>query len=149
MGSPHSVRYSRLTRLQSDLSDFLPGLLTTMFAAAGTLLNTSKRAQSQGKVRRSTNTHPCLVLRHTRHVQPVRYNIDAWDEMMMDRDRRLTGHSRGQKARYPFACSLNRGVCSLGPYSWMLNDDVSRFQSDPIPPEGFDTSSAWYTQQTS
>ncbi|KAH0840180.1 hypothetical protein J3R83DRAFT_1164 [Lanmaoa asiatica] len=74
------------------------GLLTTMFAAAGTLLNTSKRAQSQGK--------------------PVRYNIDSWDEMMMDRDRRLTGHLRGQK-------------------------------SDPTPPEGFDTSNAWYTQQTS
>ncbi|KAG6378980.1 NADH dehydrogenase 1 alpha subcomplex [Boletus reticuloceps] len=74
------------------------GLLTTMFAAAGTLLNTSKRTQSQGK--------------------PVRYNIDTWDEMMMDRDRRLTGHVRGQK-------------------------------SDLTPPEGFDTSSAWYTQQNS
>ncbi|KAG6331655.1 hypothetical protein ID866_7432 [Astraeus odoratus] len=71
------------------------GLLTSMFAAAGTLLNTSKRAQNQGK--------------------PVRYNIDAWDEMMMERDRRLTGHVRGQK-------------------------------SDPTPPEGFETSSAWYTQ---
>ncbi|KAI9574409.1 small secreted protein [Boletus coccyginus] len=74
------------------------GLLTTMFAAAGTLFNTSKRAQNQGK--------------------PVRYNIDSWEEMMMDRDRRLTGHPRGQK-------------------------------SDPTPPEGFDTSSTWYTQQTS
>ncbi|KAN0097195.1 NADH dehydrogenase 1 alpha subcomplex [Tylopilus felleus] len=80
------------------------GLLTTMFAAAGTLLNTSKRAQSQGKTRLD--------------LQPVRYNIDAWDEMMMDRDKRLTGHIRGQK-------------------------------SDPTSPEGFDTSSAWYTQQTS
>ena len=27
-----------------------PGLLTTMFAAAGTLLNVSQRAQNQGKV---------------------------------------------------------------------------------------------------
>ncbi|KAF9821193.1 hypothetical protein IEO21_00801 [Rhodonia placenta] len=52
------------------------GLVTTMFAAAGTLLNISKRAQNQGK--------------------PVRYHIDAWDEMMMDRDKRLTGHMRGQ-----------------------------------------------------
>ncbi|KAG1752470.1 NADH dehydrogenase 1 alpha subcomplex [Suillus paluster] len=52
------------------------GLLTSMFAAAGTLLNTSKRAQNQGK--------------------PVRYHVDTWDEMMMDRDRRLTGHIRGQ-----------------------------------------------------
>ncbi|KAI0689232.1 small secreted protein [Cytidiella melzeri] len=52
------------------------GLVTTMFAAAGTLLNVSKRAQNQGK--------------------PIRYHLDAWDEMMMDRDKRLTGHERGQ-----------------------------------------------------
>jgi hypothetical protein len=40
-----------------------------------------------------------------RRFQPPRYNIDAWDEMMMDRDRRLTGHPRGQTV-----CSL------LGPH---------------------------------
>ncbi|CAL1700294.1 unnamed protein product [Somion occarium] len=72
------------------------GLVTTMFAAAGTLLNVSKRAQNQGK--------------------PVRYHIDAWDEMMMDRDKRLTGHKRGQ---------------STNPYA----------------PEGFETSSIWYTER--
>ncbi|KAM5534794.1 hypothetical protein V8D89_011510 [Ganoderma adspersum] len=54
------------------------GLVTIMFAATGTLLNTSKRLQNQGK--------------------PVRYNVDAWDDMMMDRDKRLTGHKRGQQA---------------------------------------------------
>ncbi|KAF8874355.1 small secreted protein [Infundibulicybe gibba] len=54
------------------------GLLTAMFGAAGTLLNTSKTAQNQGK--------------------PIRYNIDRWDEMMMRRDERLTGHKRGQTA---------------------------------------------------
>ncbi|KAF9238819.1 small secreted protein [Melanogaster broomeanus] len=75
-----------------------PCLLTSMFAVAGTLLNTSKRAQNQWK--------------------PVRYNIDAWEEMMMDRDRRLTGHLRGQK-------------------------------TDTTPPEGFETSSAWYSRQVS
>ncbi|KAH8118735.1 small secreted protein [Phellopilus nigrolimitatus] len=53
------------------------GLLTTMFAAAGTLLNVSQRAQNLGK--------------------PPRYKIDEWDEMMMERDRRLTGHRRGQQ----------------------------------------------------
>ncbi|KAF9000195.1 small secreted protein [Cyathus striatus] len=52
------------------------GLLTTMFGAAGTLMNVSARAQNQGK--------------------PPRYHIDEWDEMMMERDRRLTGHVRGQ-----------------------------------------------------
>ncbi|KAH7916794.1 NADH dehydrogenase 1 alpha subcomplex [Hygrophoropsis aurantiaca] len=71
------------------------GLLTSMFAAAGTLLNVSKRAQNDGK--------------------PVRYHIDAWDEMMMDRDKRLTGSIRGQSA-------------------------------NPIAPEGFEISSAWYTE---
>ncbi|KAL9713016.1 hypothetical protein Ac2012v2_004257 [Leucoagaricus gongylophorus] len=52
------------------------GLLTAMFGAAGTLLNVSTRFQNQGK--------------------PPRYNIDRWDEMMMQRDERLTGHKRGQ-----------------------------------------------------
>jgi len=52
------------------------GLLTAMFGAAGTLLNVSKRAQNQGK--------------------PPRYHIDPWDEMLMERDKRLTGHIRGQ-----------------------------------------------------
>ncbi|KZT66039.1 NADH dehydrogenase 1 alpha subcomplex [Daedalea quercina L-15889] len=54
------------------------GLVTVMFGAAGTLLNVSKRAQNQGK--------------------PPRYHIDAWDEMMMDRDKRLSGHIRGQSS---------------------------------------------------
>ncbi|RPD66852.1 small secreted protein [Lentinus tigrinus ALCF2SS1-7] len=58
------------------------GLVTVMFGATGTLLNTSKRLQNQGK--------------------PVRYNVDAWDDMMMDRDKRLTGHKRGQVAE-PYA----------------------------------------------
>ncbi|KAI0774573.1 small secreted protein [Fomes fomentarius] len=54
------------------------GLVTVMFGATGTLLNTSKRLQNQGK--------------------PVRYHVDAWDDMMMDRDKRLTGHKRGQSS---------------------------------------------------
>ncbi|KAG1758548.1 hypothetical protein EDD22DRAFT_783775, partial [Suillus occidentalis] len=48
---------------------------------------------------------------------PVRYHINSWDEIMMDRGRRLTGHIRGQS-------------------------------SNPVPPEGFETSSAWYTKAT-
>ncbi|KAI0254865.1 small secreted protein [Lactifluus subvellereus] len=52
------------------------GLVTALFGAAGTLLNVSKRAQNQGK--------------------PPRYHIDSWEEMMMDRDQRLTGHARKQ-----------------------------------------------------
>ncbi|KZV97277.1 small secreted protein [Exidia glandulosa HHB12029] len=52
------------------------GLLTVMFGAAGTLYGGAQRLQNQGKL--------------------PRYGIDRWDEMMMERDRRLTGHFRGQ-----------------------------------------------------
>ncbi|KIM35161.1 hypothetical protein M413DRAFT_449868 [Hebeloma cylindrosporum] len=52
------------------------GLLTAMFGAAGTLVNLSQRAQNLGK--------------------PPRYGIDNWDTMMMNRDKQLTGHQRGQ-----------------------------------------------------
>ncbi|VDC02519.1 unnamed protein product [Peniophora sp. CBMAI 1063] len=50
-------------------------LVTTMFGAAGTLFKVSKTHQNNG-------------------LYP-RYSLDDWDEMMMDRDRRLTGHFRG------------------------------------------------------
>lgn len=32
-------------------------------------------------------------------LQPPRWNIDDWDAMMMERDRRLTGSLRGQRVR--------------------------------------------------
>jgi len=53
------------------------GLVTTMFAATGTLFSVVKREQNDGK--------------------PPRYGIESWDEMMMDRDKRLTGSRRGQQ----------------------------------------------------
>ncbi|KAF8345589.1 small secreted protein [Amanita rubescens] len=59
------------------------GLLTAMFGAAGTLLNTSYRAQNQGK--------------------PPRYHVDRWEEMMMRRDERLTGPQKGRVAPAEFA----------------------------------------------
>ncbi|KAF8311169.1 small secreted protein [Clavulina sp. PMI_390] len=52
------------------------GLLTGMYAVTGTLFNVVKRAENDGK--------------------PPRYNLEAWDDMMMERDRRLTGSKRGQ-----------------------------------------------------
>jgi len=58
------------------------GLLTVMFAATGTLLNTTKRLANEGL--------------------PPRYNIDNWDHMMMERDKRLTGTLRGQSTE-PYA----------------------------------------------
>ncbi|KAF7332590.1 Small secreted protein [Mycena kentingensis (nom. inval.)] len=52
------------------------GLVVAMFTAAGTLANVTFRAQNLGK--------------------PPRYSLDSWEEMMMARDYRLTGHNRGQ-----------------------------------------------------
>lgn len=69
-----------------------------MFGAAGTLLNVSTRGQNQGKV----CMHMFLVGMYLNFVyffQPARYNIDNWDDMMMRRDERLTGHKRGQTVR--------------------------------------------------
>jgi len=58
------VRRQETRRLTSAPYFFLPGLLTSMFAAAGTLLNTSKMAQNQGKVRIFSQLS---ILLHTRH----------------------------------------------------------------------------------
>ncbi|EAU82707.1 hypothetical protein CC1G_08864 [Coprinopsis cinerea okayama7 len=54
------------------------GLLTAMFGTAGTLFNISTRAQNEGL--------------------PPRYNLDKWESLMMERDKRLTGTKRGQTA---------------------------------------------------
>lgn len=39
------------------------------------------------------------ILRASHLFQPPRYKLDTWDHLMMERDRRLTGHLRGQKVR--------------------------------------------------
>lgn len=44
-------------------------------------------------------------------LQPPRYNVDAWDQMMMERDRRLTGSARGQSVSRELA---SPGVSTLG-----------------------------------
>jgi hypothetical protein len=78
----------------------LLGLVTALFGAAGTLLNVSKRAQNQGKVSQ-VYLVMCLYSLFIPYVphQPPRYHIDSWEEMMMDRDQRLTGHARKQTVR--------------------------------------------------
>ncbi|ORX35133.1 hypothetical protein BD324DRAFT_683036 [Kockovaella imperatae] len=53
------------------------GLLVGLFGVAGTGLNIVKRSQNDWK--------------------PPRYSLDRWEEMMMERDRRLTGTLRGQR----------------------------------------------------
>lgn len=56
---------------------------------------------------------------------------------MMDRDKRLTGHFRGQRVRLS------------GPVYRFPNLIAPTCQTDPIAPEGFDTSSVWYTERAS
>jgi hypothetical protein len=41
-------------------------------------------------------------------AQPPRYNLDAWDQMMVERDRRLTGSWRGQSVSGAWASSAVR-----------------------------------------
>jgi hypothetical protein len=80
----------------------LPGLVTALFGAAGTLLNVSKRAQNQGKVSQVSASHYVSALIYftpCTSFQPPRYHIDSWEEMLMDRDQRLTGHARKQTVR--------------------------------------------------
>ncbi|KAI7954941.1 hypothetical protein MJO28_005341 [Puccinia striiformis f. sp. tritici] len=58
-------------------ASFIPlGLLTVMFGVSGTLLNVTRRLQNDGK--------------------PPDYCVDKWDEMMKERNKRLTGKPRGQ-----------------------------------------------------
>ncbi|WVN87599.1 uncharacterized protein L203_102782 [Cryptococcus depauperatus CBS 7841] len=52
------------------------GLLVAMFGVTGNLFSAAKFMTNDGK--------------------PPRYGIDPWDEMMMSRDKRLTGSHRGQ-----------------------------------------------------
>ena len=67
-------------------------------------------------------------------LKAPRYGVDAWDEMMMDRDTRMTGHARVQTVR-------------LAELEFIVGVSSSCTQSEPIAPEGFDTSSVWYTER--
>lgn len=53
------------------------------------------------------------------YLQPPRYRIDNWDEMMMKRDERLTGHKRGQTVRLVqhaiLACPFNTSWITVKP----------------------------------
>jgi hypothetical protein len=52
---------------------------------------------------------------------------------MMDRDKRLTGHERGQSV------CIRRIIITF--------DLLSGFQTESIAPESFATNSKWYTQR--
>ncbi|CAJ0923211.1 14703_t:CDS:2 [Entrophospora sp. SA101] len=52
------------------------GIIIGMFGVTGTLINLSRRYQHDWK--------------------PERFQLDRWDKLMMERDRRLTGSLYGQ-----------------------------------------------------
>lgn len=79
--------------------------------------------------------HVILILScrsHALSLQPPRYGVDEWDEMMMERDRRLTGSLRGQKVSKYVSHAL-----------YESSPSARRYQSDPTPPEGFATNSTY------
>jgi hypothetical protein len=101
LGRPLFLSVSQHPCLSRPLLSSL-GLVTALFGAAGTLLNVSKRAQNQGKVSQVSVSHHVSVLIYftpCASFQPPRYHIDSWEEMLMDRDQRLTGHARKQTVR--------------------------------------------------
>ncbi|KAF6748957.1 hypothetical protein DFP72DRAFT_764888, partial [Ephemerocybe angulata] len=61
------------------------GLLTAIFGTAGTLLNVSTHFQNLGRLR---------------DFSEGPFDLDKWEESMLERDRRLTGHKRGRKCTY-------------------------------------------------
>ncbi|KAG8982104.1 hypothetical protein FRC05_000246 [Tulasnella sp. 425] len=66
------------------------GLLTTMFGVTGTAFNLARRVTNDGK---DADNFLNLLAN-----APPRYGLDDWDEMMMERDKRITGSLRGQKS---------------------------------------------------
>lgn len=76
----------------------MPGLLTGMYAVTGTLFSVVKRGENDGKVCPLSLRDAYKLLKYCK-IQPPRYNLEAWDDMMMERDRRLTGSVRGQTVR--------------------------------------------------
>ena len=66
--------------------------------------------------------------------QPPRYGIDDWDQMMMQRDKRLTGSIRGQSvSAIPF------------PIRYVQYQNFP-FQDNPKAPPEFATNSIQYTR---
>ena len=64
--------------------------------------------------------------------QPLRHNLDDWERMMMKRDYRLTGSTRGQAVR------------GRGSLTWRVADGEQR---DPTAPPEFATNSFWSTER--
>lgn len=82
-------------------------------------------------------------------LQPARYGIDRWDEMMMERDRRLTGSKRGQSVSQslwlfsPLHSCVAVALCA--PHD--LPPKRANVQTDPIAPKDFSTNSVWATER--
>lgn len=94
--------------VSDETSCEITALLTTMFGVGGTLFKTVRTMNNDGKVSKSiiislrdpglSNISPTrLSIIYDKFVcQTPRYGLDQWDQMMMVRDKRLTGNIRGQ-----------------------------------------------------
>ena len=89
-------------------------------------------------------------------IQPPRYNLDSWDQMMVERDRRLTGSWRGQSVRCASLLSdwdvlVRGGSVVSGNRSGtadMVEDRRRRGgTTNPAAPKDFATNSIWETER--
>ncbi|TYJ53041.1 hypothetical protein B9479_006318 [Cryptococcus floricola] len=112
------------------------GLLVAMFGVTGNLFSAAKFLTNDGKA--------------------PRYNIDTWESMMMERDRRLTGSLRGQSVST--ICVSERLLTStfflpiLFPPPALVPTlcPAPIFaipQTEPIAPKAFATNSIWETER--
>lgn len=108
------------------------GLVAGMFFVTGTGLNALGRYRNDGKV---SVALPRVLSRHfspskslttsiPHSTQPIRSGIDAFEEQMMDRDERLTGHFRKQSVSET-ECDGQRLIKQTEAHSTHLTPDKS------------------------
>ena len=80
-------------------------------------------------------------------AQAPRYMVDDWDEMMMERDKRLTGRLRGQSVSQFLApvrfCALLRGFVRGMSASMIILTCMLHLQTEVKAPAAFATNSIW------
>jgi hypothetical protein len=114
-----------------------------MFGVSGNVLSISERIRNDGKVSLLLPSACSRTIVDTIYQAP-RYNIDKWDEMMMERDRRLTGSFRGQTvSRVTVKNCLALASC-LAVRCLPCTDAE---QTNPVAPESFGTNSVWETEK--
>lgn len=76
--------------------------------------------------------------------QPPRYGLDDWENMMMERDRRLTGSVRGQRVSSSLEpVAVSEEVSLLRPKRCTTTME----KTDPVAPKEFASNSIWGTEK--